>query len=145
MKVKVDDIDIYNDSAIILERKAPSKVFSWIIILLITSSIAILISFIPFSIYESYYGVVKLESDNSFIIFDLEYMKFPINKYDKLYIKNKSYNYDVFDISENSLIIKLDLEDGLKIDNNIVVVNILKDRTSIFNILKNKIKKGFDL
>ena len=38
------------------------------------------------------------------------------------------------------MIIKL--EYGIKINNNLVVVNIKKEKITVFKILKNKIKKG---
>ena len=37
------------------------------------------------------------------------------------------------------------LDNDLKIQNNIITVNILKNRTTLFKIIKNKIKKGFDV
>jgi hypothetical protein len=141
----MDNIEIYNDSAIILERKAPNKVICWYSILIIFLILIISISFLPFNIYKSYYGIIKIESDNSFIIFDLEYINFPINKYDKLYIKDKLYDYEIVDINENNLIIKVDLDDSIRVNNNITQVSILTERTTILNIVKNKIKKGFGL
>ena len=43
------------------------------------------------------------------------------------------------------MLISIKLKDDVKINNNIVVVNILKNRTTLFKIIKNKIKKGFGL
>jgi ribosome-binding protein aMBF1 (putative translation factor) len=40
-------------------------------------------------------------------------------------------------------ILKINLDDNLKIQNNQLILNFLKDRTTLFKIIKNKIKKGF--
>ena len=58
MKLKEDNIDIYNSSAIILESKVPSFIKYWIIILVILCILFITISFIPFNIYNAYTGIV---------------------------------------------------------------------------------------
>ena len=142
MKEKIDNIDIYNNSAIILDRKIPPKIISWITILIILLVLFIIFSFVPFNVYKPSTGYVKVESDESYLILNSD---LPISKNYKLYIKNKLYDYEIIDIIDGQVILKLSLDDDLKIDKNIIRVNILKDRTTIFNIIKNKIKKGFDL
>ncbi len=142
MKEKIDNIDIYNNSAIILYRKIPPKIISWITILIILLVLFIIFSFVPFNVYKPSTGYVKVESDESYLILNSD---LPISKNYKLYIKNKLYDYEIIDIIDGQVILKLSLDDDLKIDKNIIRVNILKDRTTIFNIIKNKIKKGFDL
>ena len=145
MKLKEDNIDIYNNSAIILNNKIPSFINSWIIILIIFSSLFIVISFIPFNIYSTYNGIV-IENDKKFYIsLKLEKSDFPITKNNKLYIKDKNYKYEILSIEDNDVLISLKLKDDIKINNNIVVINILKNRTTLYKIIKNKIKKGFDL
>ena len=145
MKLKEDNIDIYNNSAIILNNKIPSFINSWIIILIIISLLFIVISFIPFNIYSTYSGVV-IENDKEFYIsLNLEKFDFPINKNNKLYIKDKNYKYEILNIEDNNVLISINLNDDIKINNNIVVVNVLKNRTTLFKIIKNKIKKGFGL
>ena len=144
MKLREDNIDIYNNSAIILNRKTPNIIKSWIIILIILSLLFIAILFIPFNIYTSFNGYVMIENDISYINI-IDETEFPIKKKDKLYIKDKKYKYEVINIDNSNILLKVNLEDNIKINNNIVVVNILKDRTSLFEIIRNKIKKGFDL
>ena len=145
MKLKEDNIDIYNNSAIILNNKIPSFINSWIIILIILYLLFIGISFIPFNIYSTYNGFVIESNEESYISLNLEKSDFPINKNNKLYIKDKNYKYKILSIEDNNILISLKLKDDIKINNNIVVVNILKNRTTLYKIIKNKIKKGFDL
>ena len=139
-----DNIDIYNDSAIILKQK---YTFSkrWIIILIILTILFILISCIPFNIYRTYNGYIILNNNNSYINIKLENKDFPINKNKKLYIKNVNYKYEIININKNDVLIKINLKKDIKIDNNIVTLSILKDRTNLKTIIKNKIKKGFGL
>ena len=127
MYIKMDNLDIYNDSAIILNRKTSKKIFSWITILIMLTILFIIFSFVPFNIYKVFVGYVNIDKNNSYIILNLNDSDFPIDKKNKLYIKNKEYSYKI-----------------MKIDGNIVSVNILKDRTTLFKIIINKIKKGFD-
>ena len=145
MKLKEDNIDIYNSSAHILNNKTPDFINFWIIILVIFSLLFVVISFIPFNIYSSYNGIVIEKGKEFYISLNIEKSDFPINKSDKLYIKDKNYKYKILSIKNNNVLISLKLKNDIKINNNIVVVNILKNRTTIFKIIKNKIKKGFDV
>ena len=145
MKLKEGNIDIYNNSAIILSNKTPNFIKSWIIILIILSLLFIIISFIPFNTYSTYNGIVIEKDKESYINLNLEKSDFPISKNNKLYIKDKNYKYKILNIEDSSILISIKLKDDIKINNNIVTVNILKNRTTLFKIIKNKIKKGFDL
>lgn len=140
-----DKLDIYNNSAIILEKKTPKKIISWITILIILLSLFVVFSFIPFNIYKPVYGKVNITGNKTFIILNFNGSDFPFNKSNKLYIKNKEYTYKVVRIEDNLVLLEINLDNNLKIQNNIVNVNILKDRTTIFKIIKNKIKKGFKI
>lgn len=141
----MDKIDIYNDSAIILDKKIPNKIISWITILIILTILFIMFSFIPFNIYKPLVGYVDITNDSSYLILNLNNRDFPINKNKELYIKNKKYNYEIVEIKEDKLILSINLDDNLKIQNNVITVNVLKVRTTLFNIIKHKIKKGLDV
>lgn len=143
MYVKMDKLDIYNDSAIILEKKTPKKIISWITILIILTILFIIFSFIPFNIYKAFIGYVNIDNNNSYIILNHDYSDFPLDKNNKLYIKSKKYNYRVVSIQDNEVVLDINLDDNLKIEGNVVALNMLKNRTTLFNIMKNKIKKGF--
>lgn len=145
MRENVDNIDIYNDSAIILNNKTPKRIISWITILFILLILFILFSFVRFNTYKTYIGYIELEASDIYFISKLDYDDFPIIKSKKLYIKGKSYSYNIVKIDDGNLILKINLDDSLNIEGNIMQINILSDRTSIFNMIKNKIRKGFGL
>ena len=138
-----DNLDIYNDSAIILEKKTPKKIISWITILIILTILFVVFSFIPFNIYKPLVGYVDITNNSSYLILNISNSDFPVNKNNELYIKNKKYNYKIVKIEEDKLILKVNLDNNLKIQNNMITANILKNRTTIFKIIKNNIKKGF--
>ena len=143
MCVKMDKLDIYNDSAIILKSKIPKNIISWITILIILTILFIAFSLIPFNIYKSLIGYVDIIDNNSYLILNVDYSDFPVNNDNKLYIKKNKYTYKIVSIEKDKLILSLDLDNNLKLQNNMIVVNILKNRTTLFKIIKDKIKKGF--
>lgn len=138
----MNKIDIYDDSSLILERKNPKCVISWItILILLTISLMIIFS-IKFNIYKSYNAYVVIE-DKTYLVILLNESDFPIDKSDKLYIKRILYDYKIVDISDNKMVIELSLSDDISINNNQVVVNILRNRTTIFEIINNKLREEF--
>jgi len=143
MYVKTDKLDIYNDSAIILDKKIPKKIISWITILIILMILFVVFSFVPFNIYKTFVGYIYIEDNNSYVVLSINESDFPINKNNKLYIQNKKYDYEVVMIQEDKLVLNINLDDNLKIQDNQVLLNILKNRTTLFEIIKNKIKRGF--
>lgn len=145
MYTKMDKIDIYNDSAIILEKKTPKKIISWITILIILLSLFVSSSMVPFNIYKPVYGKVNITNTGTLVELNFSGSDFPFDKSNKLYIKNKEYSYKVVSIEDNLVLLDINLDDNLKIQNNIITMNILKNRTTIFKIIKNKIKKGFGI
>ena len=140
-----DKLDIYNDSAIILEKKTPKKIISWVTILIVLLSLVVVFSIIPFNIYKPFYGKVNITNNKTFIVLNLNDSDFPFNKNNKLYIKNKEYIYKVVSIKDNLILIDINLDDNLKIQDNIITMNILKNRTTLFEIMKNKVKKGLGI
>lgn len=145
MKLKEDNIDIYNNSAIILNRKTPSFLCSWVMILIVLSVIFVIMLFIPFNIYSTYNGSVFVYGNDTYISLNVDKNDFPINKNKKLYIKDTIYKYEVITIKESNVILDINLKRNINIDNNIIVVNILKSRTTIFEIIKKRVRKGFGL
>ncbi len=122
MFIKMDNLMIYNIAHIILT-------FTQYIPLAL-----IILSFIPINIIKSYGGVIKNMNHNFVLILytnsDLS------NK--KLYINNKLYDFKIIKKLEDRYILKLNLEDDIKYDNNVLLVNI-SSKKSIFNTL---IRKG---
>lgn len=139
----MESIDIFNNSAIIMNRKTPKKIISWITILLLLIIIILIFSFIPFNIYKRNIGVVFIYNNEYFVDLKLENNDFPIYKNKKLYINNDLYKYEVIKIDNNSVILKINLNEEYKIDGNILNMVILDNRTTIMNIIKFKIKRWF--
>ena len=143
--LREDNIDIYNNSSIILNKKTPSLIKSWIIILTLLSILFITILFIPYNRYITYNGYVILKNNNSYISLNINKNDFPIKNKNKLYIENDEYKYKIISIEKNNLILSIYLKDNIKINNNLVTLHILKDTTTLFKKIKTRIKKGFGL
>ena len=131
------DIDIFNNSATVLNNKVPNKIISWITVLIILLILFILFSLISFNVYKTSLGYVeggyvKIYNYDSTI--DLK---------DKLYIRNKKYDYSIISINNEEVILDIELDKSLNIEGNILTINFLRYRTNIFNIIKNKWKDVF--
>lgn len=142
MKERMYKLDIYNDSAQILEMKTPKKIYSWISILIIFIMIFITFSIINFNVYKTYLAYLDSSGD---ILVELDYDDFPINKNNILYIKGVKYEYVVKEIIDNNLVLNINLDSGLNIEGNTFNISVLKERTSLFEIAKEKIKKGLGI
>lgn len=143
--LREDNIDIYNNCAIILNKKTPSIIKSWIIILTLLSILFITIIFIPYNKYITYNGYVILKENKSYISLNINKNDFPIKNKNKLYIESNKYNYKIISIENNNLILSIDLKDEIKINNNLVTLHIFKDKITWFEKIKKKVKKGFGL
>ena len=133
---------MYIDSEI-LSRKMPKSIISWITILIITFILSLIFINIPFNTYKSFNGYIFKYKEKFYIRVLINKSDFPIYKKDTLYIKDKKYRYKIINIDKKKYILDLRLDNSIKIENNIVIVNIKKEKTTVFKILKNKIKKGF--
>lgn len=131
------DIEIFNNSASILNKKVPNRIISWITILILLLILFIFSLFISFNKYKTYFGRVK----GGYV--EVYNYDFPINKKDKLYIERNLYDYKIINIEKDKIILDIKLDNNLNIDNNILVINILKGRTKLINIIKNKWKDVF--
>ena len=78
MKPREDNINIYNNSACILNKKTPFIINSWIVILIICLILFIILSFIPFNIYSYYDGYVLKQNNKYYISLIINYNDFPI-------------------------------------------------------------------
>ena len=131
--------NIYNNTSFILEYKTPKIVNSWLLILKIIVLLFIIFMFIPFNNFKTYSGYVLIENNNSFILLDKN-----IELTKNLYIRDKKYDYEIVGI-DNYIKIKIDLDEDLKINSLYLNISIRSNRKTLFEVLKNKIKKGFDL
>lgn len=134
-------IDIYTNSSIILERRMPNKIISWIVILILFFIFLLVISFIPINIFRTYSGYVTLESNNQYINFVMDSDDL-IDKKGTLYIKNKSIKYEFDSIKENIITVLIDSKYLLE-PNKLIKINLLCDRTTLLKLIRNKILKGF--
>lgn len=144
----MDDINIYYNSSVILERKTPKKIISWItILILLLIFILIFGFFFEYTKYEKTVGIVK---ENTLITF-IDPIK--INKLNKkIIIENKKYDYTINSISEDytilenknyyEVILDVNLEDKYKINNNILEINIELEKTTLIKEIINFFKKG---
>lgn len=134
-------IDIYTNSSIILERRMPNKIISWIVILILFLIFLLVISFIPINIFRTYSGYVTLENNNQYINFVMGSDDL-IDKKGTLYIKNKSIKYEFDFIKENMITVLIDSKYLLE-PNKLIKINLLCDRTTLLKLIRNKILKGF--
>ena len=126
----------------ILNRRMPNSIVSWITILIIFIVVSLILINTPFNTYKSFNGYIFEDNNNFYIKVLVDKSDFPINNKNTLYIKDKKYKYKVINIDKDEYILDLKLDNNIKIDNNIVIVNIKKEKTTVFKILKNKLKKG---
>lgn len=137
-----NDINIYKNSSIILERRTPKKVISWITILILFFIFLIIISFIPINIYKAYNGYVSVDNENQYINIILNSDNL-INKKGVLYIKKTRLNYEVISERDN-IITMLVNSDYVLLQNKIIQVNLLQKKATLLEFLRNKMMKGFD-
>ena len=131
--------NIYDNTTFILKYETPKIVKSWLLVLKIFLGLSIVFMFIPYNTYQSYIGYVVVENNQSFILLD---KKINLNK--NLYIHDKKYEYEILD-TYDYVKIKIDLEEELKINSLYLNINIRSDRKTLFEVFKNKIKKGLGL
>ena len=131
--------NLYDNTTFILKYETPKIVKSWLLVLKIFLGLSIVFMFIPYNTYQSYIGYVVVENNQSFILLD---KKIKLNK--NLYIHDKKYEYEILD-TYDYVKIKIDLEEELKINSLYLNINIRSDRKTLFEVFKNKIKKGLGL
>ena len=119
----------------------PKSIISWITILITILILSLIFINIPFNVYKSFNGYIVKYNKNFYIRLLINKSDFPVNKNGILYIKDKKYKYKVINIDRKKYILDLKLDESIKINNNIVKVNIKKEKITVFKILKNKIRK----
>ena len=119
----------------------PKFIISWITILITILILSLIFINIPFNTYKSFNGYIFEYNKKFYIRLLINKSDFPVNKKDTLYIKDKKCKYKVINIDRKKYILDLKLDESIKINNNIVKVNIKKEKITVFKILKNKIRK----
>lgn len=127
MFIKMDNLIIYNIPQIVL------KLTHYIPLIFI---VLLILSFIPIKIIKSYGGIIRKIGNDSFLIL---YTKSDLSN-KKLCINNNLYEFKVTKKLNDRYILKLNLENDINYNNNVLLVNILSKK-SIFNILNRKGEK----
>lgn len=148
----MQSIDDYKNSKYIIENR--TSIFMNFYLLFIW---LIFFTFLLFSIsykyptYLSYYGTVITENNNYYlsVLINKEDIS-RLNKY--IIIKQKRYNYKIKDISKElyydnqalsyQVTINIKLDQDLIINNNIIAVNFELEARTLYERLKEKLKKG---
>ena len=146
-------IDIFNNSAIILLKRTPNKILNSMYIIILFVIVVIMFSLLyKYPKYSYYQAIVEKDNNDYVISIVLKEAELPFNKGNSIVIDNKKVkikNIEVSDVNYDNMgnqyrIIKLkvNIDDKIKINHNIVDVHIYKGDTTIFKELWKKVKKG---
>lgn len=142
----MENINVFVYSKLKLINDRPTKVVSWITILIITFILFLIISiFLKFHIFSRHIGYIELNNNyNLKIIVDDK--SFPIKSNYKLYIDNKKYEYKILSVEKQigyyEILVSCNLDDDLLINNNIVTITFQKEETTLIKEIIKKLKKG---
>ena len=147
----MNDIDLYRNSSIIMLEEVPSKIVSWIIILIFSALLFLSISiFFRYKRYLKYEAIIK--NDNIEFYVDKQFFSRNDNK--EVLIDNKKYHYEVIAFEEYSysmgdvdywkVTINVELPKELMIENNRILLEFLKEDTTLAKSIINKFKKGLE-
>ena len=149
----MEAIDIFDNSPLILEKKRPLYIISYLtVILIVILAIILIASLYEYSPYKSYLGKIVI-SENDFyinILMEDRDVSF-LNK--NILINNKKYISKTVSISNTAYIgentkkyhevkIKSNIDDNLIIQNNIIQINIKLPKTTLLKELIKNIRKG---
>ena len=142
----MENIDVFAFSKLKLMNDKPSRIVSWITILVVFVIFFVVLGiFLNFNIYSSYIGYVEINNDYNLRII-INDKSFPINKNYKLYIDNKRYSYKITKIEKSNgyyeLLVNCKLDENLLINNNILTVRFKKYSTTLMKEMLKRIKKG---
>lgn len=143
MKLEMENIDYFNNSAQIINNKLPKSIISWITVLIIIFFLTIIGINIPYNKYITYQSqVISIDGKNYIRIDKVEA---PINTNNKLYINYKEYLYKVKEINDSYIIIDIDIPKELNYEGNIINIEIEKTKTTIYKNIRKRIKKGLNI
>lgn len=149
--------DIFNNYETTINRKTPKYIIIWLILLSIFCIAFILISiFYNFNKYEKYLGIVTKEGNDYYVKVYVKNDEIVITKTDTVKIDNETVKYQIVFISNQlvintnnetckEMIIKCQLKNNQKIENNILSLNFMLRKTTLFKNFLSYIKKGWNL
>lgn len=153
MCVKMETIDVFYNSSLILERKRPLYILSYLTIIIFVILLALLISiFYKYNPYKKYLGRVIITESDFYIKMQVEENEIPLLN-NNFIINNENYSYKITGISDIAYIgdnlkkyyevtIESNIDDNLIIQNNIININLKLPKTTLFKELIKKVKKG---
>jgi len=136
-----------NDYLLRYKRRTPKILIIWFLIFtFIIISFLIINRYFSINNYYRIQGVIENKNINLYLnINDLK----KISKLDTLYINNQKYNYKIKTISENIIVgnsfykeikLNINLDDLYLIDNNIVDIQFIVSKMTIFEYIVNLVK-----
>ncbi|NLL45049.1 MAG: hypothetical protein GX247_05235 [Mollicutes bacterium] len=149
----MNNLDVFNNSSIILERKIPPKIISWITIMILSLIIFLSISlFYKYHKYLYYLGTVIVEDKNYYIKLYIDKDKIPNFSNNELFIDNIKTKYQIKKISEHyyltenkkkfyEVYITCLLDKKIIMDNNLIELVFKMPKTTIMQEIMKKIKK----
>lgn len=147
----MDNLDAFTNSSIIIMKKTPNKIVSWITILFI--SLLFILVFMCFGKYNQYlkYDCYVKDGYLEFFVDEKFFNKMNNNE---VLINDKYYNYDIVSIMEFSydyginelwkVNIKVKLDNNMLIENNHFQLKFLENEGTIIKLIIKKMKEGFN-
>ena len=134
----MNNINIFENKEIIMLRRVPKKIISYKNILIISTILFLIIGHIKYKKYITYYAKVV---DNNLILEDFMLPNFDNN----LYFKDKKYKYEIVkvDNNDNYFVIKTNIQKEFLVENNILVIRMVKEETTILKEIKKIIWKDW--
>ena len=150
---KYDDINAFNNSAIIYNRKQQIFIISWISIFIISFIFfTIIVIFYKYTIFNIYYGkVVNTKEENSlYIAVDSDFVEMKNRNYlnisgEDYKCKLKKFNDKYYYIGTKKywdVIYNCEIPSEINVNDNLIEVKVIKRKTTIFKEILAKIKKG---
>ncbi len=152
MHQKLAKIDIFNNAQIIFDRKLESKIYIWVIVLIVISGLFIFISlFYRYETYDIYYGKVVNDTEDNYLTFTVgedfiskknrNYLI--INDEDiKCHLLKMSDNYYLIDGSKYwDVFFECELGQELNFNSNVLEVKIDNGSTTLYQYFIAKLRK----
>lgn len=146
----MDKIDVFDNSAVIMMRKSPPKIISWITIITISLIAFLIVSiFYKYNRYTNYIGTIVKEDEQYYVKLFIEENKIITFSDSKLLINSKVVEYQIETISKNYYLnehsekmyevsLRCVLPQNLIIANNLVQLRFESLKTTIMhNVIEN--------
>ena len=149
----MDSIDVFYNSEIILKRKTLKIKYYTIFMFLFIGILLLFIVFFKYTPYINLKAILKVENDSYYLKTFIQEENFNYINQSFLIINDKSYKYKIKNINEGYILdekynkyydveLEVKLNSSLIINNNIIDINLKKNKTTILNQIIKKIKKG---